>query len=1608
MRGGGRRRIAALEVALLLAFFGYASMAPQASAAPLTSAAPSTLAGSLPCPNIVRSSPATASTNPPPVPLSPCPGVVAGTFLGGSNADVATDVAVDAAGNGYATGWTLSPDFPTTPGAYDTTFNGEPEPLNSDAFLAKFDATGALVFSSFLGGSSRDHALAIAVDQQGNIYVTGSTASLDFPTLKGAYDTTFNGAVDVLNTDAFLAKFNSDGALVYSTFLGGSEADVGTSIALDAYGNAYVTGDTGSNDFPVTPGAFAGAGSKPDAFVAKLSPDGTALVYSTVIGGGGSEEASGIALDPSGNAYVAGLTHSPDFPVTPDAFDTTFNQPWPEEWGACCPYDAFLFKLTPDATALGYSTFIGGDATFLGGDICNEQITRIAANSSGVVYLAGYRGCLGQEDPPDPSLPPRDPQGFLARFEPSGMPIYRPFLFDADPWGVALDGSDNVYLTGSAGEGRYGGLPTTPGAYDRTLNGELDAFAAKLDAQVSTLLYSTYLGGGDEVLLEQPRPGLGVPSEDFGASIAFDPTGNATVVGWTGSIDFPVTEGGYDTAYNGLTDAFVIRIELIPEPNRAPYAYFEVVAPAQGEFTVFVNASNSADAEDADDLLEVRWDWEDDGVWDTAWSAVKTASHQYEAQGVYTIRLEVQDTGGLVGSTAREVTVRSGGAVEIAWIREFRASGHEHAEGVAVDAEGSAYVVGSRPGLVTTPLTDCIRLSGGPGGGGFLRKYNADGQELWTQWLPRVLAVAVDSTGVYVTGPTGGNFPGFENAGCLDVYVRKYDLDGNVAWTRQFGGLHDEATFGVDVDATGVYVAGGTYGRLGTIPGAEGIGDEDAFVTKLDLDGHLVWTHQFGTSSKERAEDVAVDSSGVYTTGSGLVRKLNPGGTEVWTHSFPASGRGIAADATGAFVAGDTLGAFPGQSSAGGLDAFIQKYDTNGNVLWTRQFGTSDDDTALGVAVDGTRVFATGSTAGAFPNQQNTGHVDAFIRHYGVDGEEGSTVQFGTSESDGGLDVDVGAFGVFAAGYTFGIFSDQMSGGAFLRRSSAEGNEIWRLQFGSDAWTRVLDVATALSGVFVVGWAGGALPGQTIEGAFVRKYDVDGNEVWTRQFGGDASGIAADPSGVYVTGGNAFVRKYDLDGNEVWTRQFGHQMFTAASAIATDPSGVYVAGSSSVPLSGQPAVGNIDAFVRKYDIDGNEIWTREFGSEEEDAAFAIAAGTYGVYVAGWTWGTLPGQTDPTGQGTGSPFVRKYDANGNEIWTRQFGAASYPGGAFAVGATSFGVVVGGFTWDALTGQVNFGYTDAFVRMYDIEGNEIWTRQFGSSNHDSVQAIAVGASGVYVAGEGDAHVRKYDVDGNEIWTYQFAGTAIATDPSGVYVGGAARLVKLAESETANAPPAITGINSSPAAALPGQEVALTATAYDADGDALTYAWSFGDGVGATGTTAVGGGSISATHAYGAAGLYTVTLSVDDVRGGTATKSVTVRVVAPLSLDVSAEPITGTVPLTVSFAASPADGTPPYSFEWDFGDGSSSTTQNPTHTYPVAGTYTVTLNIADADGRTATKTIQITASAPGPTVTGTGTPQWVLYTLGAAVAVGIGGLLFWRWRGRTRTPPPPPGSV
>jgi hypothetical protein len=468
------------------------------------------------------------------------------TFLGGAGADSGARIAVDAAGNAYIVGITQSSDFPTTAGAFRRT--GAVSGF-TDVFVSKLNPTGtALIYSTFIGGSDLDWGRAIAIDAAGNAYIAGQTKSSDFPTTAGAFDRTFNipncPRCGVDNYDAFVAKLNPSGsALVYSTFLGGaSDIDDALGIAVDSSGSAYVTGETASADFPVTAGAFRTVrNGADDAYVTKLNPAGSALVYSTFIGGSAVDFGVRIAVDAFHNAYVVGNTSSVDFPTTPGAFDTTQNG----------SFDLFVLELNATGSGLIFSTFLGGSNMELAGGL--------ALDSAGNVYVSG--GTISLDFPTTPGAfrtVTDGNDGFVTKLNPTGSAlVYSTFIGGSGSDGVsgmALDASGNVFLTGTTGSQDF---PTTVGAVDSTYNGGVvDAYVAELSADGSTLLYGTYLGGGDS---------------DNANDLALGPAGSVYVTGQTMSTDFPTTPGAFDQIRNGppqvsSQDAFVAKLTPVSGP----------------------------------------------------------------------------------------------------------------------------------------------------------------------------------------------------------------------------------------------------------------------------------------------------------------------------------------------------------------------------------------------------------------------------------------------------------------------------------------------------------------------------------------------------------------------------------------------------------------------------------------------------------------------------------------------------------------------------------------------------------------------------------------------------------------------------------------------------------------------------------------------------------------------------------------------------------------------------------------------------------------------------------------------------------------------------------
>jgi len=456
-------------------------------------------------------------------PLVIDPTLAFSTHAGGSLNEQASAIAVDSAGNAYITGNTSSLDFPTTPGAFDTQKTTPAE----DVFVTKMNATGtALIYSTYFGGSNREAGNDIAVDGSGNAYVIGLTESSDIPITPGAFRTTPVGTDEF---DVFAFKLNATGtALGYSTYLG---PVVGDGIAVDSAGNAYLTGSA-NDDYPTTPGAFqtmhGGGGS--DAFVTKLNSTGTALVYSTFLGGTGFDVGTKIAIDSAGNVYVVGVTDG-GFPVTPGAFQTSPGG----------TNDAFVARLDSTGTVLVYSTLLGGSREDIGGGL--------AINASGNAYVTGFSDSINFPVTPGAFQTVKSVGGvdaFVTELSASGNALVYSTYLGGDGIdsanGIALDAAGNASIAGLTLSTDF---PTTADAIQSDLRGDGDAFVTRLNATGTALVFSSYFGGGNG---------------DSARDIWVDSAGSIYLTGVTGSADFPITPGAFQTELNGFADTFISKL----------------------------------------------------------------------------------------------------------------------------------------------------------------------------------------------------------------------------------------------------------------------------------------------------------------------------------------------------------------------------------------------------------------------------------------------------------------------------------------------------------------------------------------------------------------------------------------------------------------------------------------------------------------------------------------------------------------------------------------------------------------------------------------------------------------------------------------------------------------------------------------------------------------------------------------------------------------------------------------------------------------------------------------------------------------------------------------
>jgi hypothetical protein len=491
------------------------------------------------------------------LPLTIDPALTYSTYLGGSVADAGLSIAADSAGNAYVSGSTASTNFPTLNPRQPATAGG------SDAFVTKFDANGTVVFSSYLGGSGDDGGQTVRVDNAGAVYVGGRTSSGNFPTTANAYHPTSGG-----NVEAFATKISADGqTLVYSTYFGGSISDYAWGLALDGNNNIYLVGQTNSSNTPTRNGYQTTLGGSNDAFLAKFNPSGSgdsSLLYATYFGGTADDFAGGsgllnighgVAADNSGNAYFAGSTMSNNLP-TRNGYQST--------WAGNGNPDAWMAKINTTATgdpSLVYATYLGNTG--------QDSARDIAIDGAGNAYLTGNTNAA--------NFPTRNAYGactngnpFVAKINPAltGDPslIYST-CFGPNGGGagtsIAVDAGGNAIITGYSSSTSFPLVSPI-----QNYQGGIEAIVVKVGPAGNTVLFSTYLGG---------------TANDDGWGVAVDGTDNIYVTGETASTNFITQNPAYPNNA-GQTDAFVTKINSNAGPTPCPIQ-FEDAGPSTSFYT---------------------------------------------------------------------------------------------------------------------------------------------------------------------------------------------------------------------------------------------------------------------------------------------------------------------------------------------------------------------------------------------------------------------------------------------------------------------------------------------------------------------------------------------------------------------------------------------------------------------------------------------------------------------------------------------------------------------------------------------------------------------------------------------------------------------------------------------------------------------------------------------------------------------------------------------------------------------------------------------------------------------------------------------------------------
>ena len=1339
--------------------------------------------------------------------LSPTGAHLWSTFLGGSSGDVGLAIAADSSNNIYVAGETNSSGWVS--GGFDTTFNSSSSTY-ADAFVSKISASGqSLVWSTYLGGAKDDDAAGIAVSGA-NVYVTGGTSSAGWVT--GGANTVFNSGASYGNSDAdgFASKLTTDGAHVWSTYLGGDRVDGGNAIVVDGSGNVCIVGTTSSSGW-VSGGYETTLGGSSDAFAIKLSGAGAPL-WSTYLGGSGSEGAYGIAVNAAGDIFVSGDSSSSDWIA--GGFDTSYN-------GST---DAFVAKLSSAGAAL-WSSYLGGSSV--------DDNAVLALDGAGNLFVAGTTGSAGWVAGGAQTTYGGSDDAFLAKILDNGTNQTGSLNVKLAPNPAVAAGAQWRRV----GTGAWRDSATTEtGVATGTHKIEFKTIAgwvtpavqkATIAKDKGTTASATYLAAGALHVTITPSDALnnGAQWRRVGTNTWLDSgVTEANLTTGTVTVEFRAIDGWVNPANQTVT---------IVQAQTTEVSGVYVSAPSGVSWSTYLGVGNLFNIMEANTNFDT---YGNDLAVDNSGNIFisGTTSSSGWVSGGYDTTYN--------GNSSDAYVAKISSTGQFLWSTYLGGSGWEYGGGVALDGSGNVYVTGmtSQGGWVSGTYNKVYH-------GGttdiFVVKLSGSGTHLWSGLLggdnyDGGFGIAVDKNygAVYVTG-----FIGF------DSYIAKLSLAGQTLWEGILCNADDDYGSAVTVDGSGyVYVTGttttsgwGYYGYDMVLNnGGTGYNDSsDAFLTKLNSSGYILWNTYLGGDAEDFGHDVAVDGSGnVFVTGSTaspgwvsggydttltndygtFVVKMSSAGTHLWSTYLAnsGSGYGIAVDSSGNAYATGTNG-----------DALVVKLSPSGQSLWSRNLGGSSNDSGYGIAVDnegnilvGGQTHSTGWVYGGFDTTWNGLSLDTFVAKLHEFGSLQVTIspsgavaagakwrRVGTSTwLDSGATDTKAPVGSQAVEFkpltgwiapanknvTITFVQLTQASGTYTGQSGSlcvtitppeavTANAQWR-RVGSTTWFNSGATESNIpSGNYAVefksltGWTTPDNKNVTIN----VNQTTQATGVYLRQTG--SLTLTITPPEAAVAGAR-------------W-RRLGTSVWYASGAAETNiPTGIYTLEFKIISGWGLPTFqtatinpNQTTTLSAVYMVAQCELtWSTYIGGSDNDSCNGVALDKLGyVYVTGDTSasGWISGGPNADLNGPSDAFVVKLTPGGQHVWSTYLGGSGTESGAAITVDRDNNICVAGTTtstdgWirDGFDPAFKGGSSDGFVVMLNSDGQCLWSTYLGGDDSDSVSSIAVDSAGNIAAvgvtrssgwvsggmdvsfnGGSDAFVVKLSPAGQHLWSSYLGG-------------------------------------------------------------------------------------------------------------------------------------------------------------------------------------------------------------------------------------------------------------